>query len=127
MAQSIVIASWATALGAITAEALAERDPLSIDVARKKLDELVGPELLERHTVLVGHPDLYTEPSRSERLGDASRRLHGRLHHRNLRTRPLDQPRDPEGVVPSLDPVDGWRRTVMAAIKVAAATIASAT
>jgi hypothetical protein len=52
--------AWAAALGAITAEALAERDELNTDVAREQLDELVGLELLERHSVLVDHPDLYT-------------------------------------------------------------------
>ena len=52
--------AWATALGAITAEALAERDELSTAAARARLDELVGLELLERHSVLVGHSDLYS-------------------------------------------------------------------
>jgi DNA-binding MarR family transcriptional regulator len=52
--------AWVAALGAITAEALAERDELSTATAREQLDELVGLELLERHSVLVDHPDLYT-------------------------------------------------------------------
>ena len=52
--------AWTAALGAITAEALAERDELSTAAAREQLDELVGLELLERHSVLVDHPDLYT-------------------------------------------------------------------
>ena len=60
--------AWTTALGAITAEALAERDELSIDVARDQLDELVGLELLERHSVLVDHPDLYTATIAGRRL-----------------------------------------------------------
>lgn len=60
--------AWTTALGAITAEALAERDRLSIDVAREQLDELAGLELLERHSVLVDHPDLYTATIAGRRL-----------------------------------------------------------
>jgi hypothetical protein len=60
--------AWATALGAITAEALAERDELSTDVARERLDELVGLELLEHHSVLVDHPDLYTATVAGRRL-----------------------------------------------------------
>ena len=60
--------AWAAALGAITAEALAERDDLTTDVAREQLDELAGLELLERHSVLVDHPDLYTATIAGRRL-----------------------------------------------------------
>jgi hypothetical protein len=60
--------AWTTALGAITAEALAVRDGLSTDVAQGQLDELVGLELLEHHSILVDHPDLYTATIAGRRL-----------------------------------------------------------
>jgi hypothetical protein len=54
------ILAWATAVGAITAEALAERDGLSTATAKERLDEAVGLGLLECHSLLVGYSDLYT-------------------------------------------------------------------
>jgi ParB-like chromosome segregation protein Spo0J len=60
--------AWATALGAITAEALAERDELSIDVVREGLDEAVGLGLMKRHLVLVGYSALYTATPAGRRL-----------------------------------------------------------
>jgi transcriptional regulator with XRE-family HTH domain len=51
--------AWATALGAITAEALAERDELSTAMAQECLDEAVSLGFMERHSVLVGYPALY--------------------------------------------------------------------
>ena len=60
--------AWATALGAITAEALSERDGLSTAAAKERLDEAVGLGLLTRHALLVGYSDLYTVtgPGRTE-------------------------------------------------------------
>ncbi len=52
--------AWATAVGAITAEALSERDELGTATAKEHLDEAVGLGLLERHSLLVGYSDLYT-------------------------------------------------------------------
>jgi hypothetical protein len=52
--------AWTAGLGAITAEALAERDELSIESASAQLDEAAQRGLLERHAVLVGYPALYT-------------------------------------------------------------------
>jgi len=78
--------AWTTALGAITAEALAERDELSIDVARERLDELVGLELLERHSVLVGHPDLYTATIAGRRLARKHAEAGGYTYPEGLRT-----------------------------------------
>jgi DNA-binding Lrp family transcriptional regulator len=52
--------AWATAVGAITVEALAERDGLSTATAKERLDEAVGLGLLRRHALLVGYSDLYT-------------------------------------------------------------------
>jgi ParB-like chromosome segregation protein Spo0J len=78
--------AWTTALGAITAEALAERDRLSADVAREKLDELVGLELLERHSVLVGHPDLYTATVAGRRVARKHADAGGYTYPEGLRT-----------------------------------------
>lgn len=52
--------AWATALGAITVEALSVRDGLSTATAKERLDEAVGLGLLTRHALLVGYSDLYT-------------------------------------------------------------------
>jgi hypothetical protein len=60
--------AWADVLGAITAEALAEREKLSIDVARKCLDEAVELGFLDRHSVLVGHSDLYAATAAGRQL-----------------------------------------------------------
>ena len=78
--------AWTTALGAITAEALAERDELSTDVVREQLDELVGSELLERHSVLVGHPDLYTATIAGRRLARKHAHAGGYRYPEGLRT-----------------------------------------
>ncbi|HEX5852336.1 MAG TPA: hypothetical protein VFY36_04530 [Solirubrobacteraceae bacterium] len=52
--------AWVTALGATTAEALSERDQLSVAAAKERLDEAVGLGLMGRHSLLVGYSDLYT-------------------------------------------------------------------
>jgi hypothetical protein len=78
--------AWATALGAITAEALAERDGLSTDVARGQLDELVGLELMEYHSILVDHPDLYTATSAGRRLARKHADAGGYTYPEGLRT-----------------------------------------
>ncbi len=51
--------AWLAALGAVTPEALAVRNELSVVAAKDFLDEATGLELLERHSVLVGYSDLY--------------------------------------------------------------------
>jgi DNA-binding Lrp family transcriptional regulator len=57
--QRAAIVAWTTGLGAITAEALAERDGLSTAVALERLDEAVELGLMVRKTVLVGYSSLY--------------------------------------------------------------------
>jgi hypothetical protein len=52
--------AWTVALGMVTPEALAVREQLSTAAAKDRLDEATGLGLLERHSVLVGYPDLYT-------------------------------------------------------------------
>jgi len=77
--------AWAIALGPITAEALAERDELSIDVARERLDEAVGMGLMDRHSVLVGYPALYTQTSAGRRLARTHAAAGGYVYPQNLR------------------------------------------
>jgi ParB-like chromosome segregation protein Spo0J len=60
--------AWATALGAITVEALAERDGLSTAMAQKCLDEAVSLGFMERHSVLVGYSALYRPTTAGRRL-----------------------------------------------------------
>jgi hypothetical protein len=60
--------AWVDALGAITAEALAEREQLSTAAARKRLDEAVELEFLDRHSVLVGYSDLYVATAAGRQL-----------------------------------------------------------
>jgi hypothetical protein len=47
------VIAWMTALGAITPEALAERDELSTTAAVEILDHAVELGLMERHSILV--------------------------------------------------------------------------
>jgi ParB-like chromosome segregation protein Spo0J len=77
--------AWATALGAITAEALAERDELSIDVARGGLDEAVGLGLMERHSLLVDYPALYTATSVGRRVARKHAYAGGYAYPKRLR------------------------------------------
>jgi hypothetical protein len=78
--------AWAAALGAITAEALAERDELSTAAAREQLDELAGLELLERHSVLVDHPDLYTATIAGRRVARKHAKAGSYTYPEGLRT-----------------------------------------
>jgi len=78
--------AWATALGAITAEAVAERDEVSVAVARECLDEAVGLELMERHSVLVGYPDLYTVTIAGRKLARKNAEAGGYAYPEGLRT-----------------------------------------
>jgi ParB-like chromosome segregation protein Spo0J len=59
MHQAATVA-WTARLGGITAEALAERDQLSITSASKQLDQAVDAGLMDKHSLLVGYSALYT-------------------------------------------------------------------
>jgi hypothetical protein len=78
--------AWTTALGAITAEALAVRDGLSVAAAREQLDELVGLELLERHSILVDHPNLYSATIAGRRVARKHADAGGYTYPEGLRT-----------------------------------------
>jgi DNA-binding Lrp family transcriptional regulator len=78
--------AWTTALGAITAEALSERDGLSAAAARERLDEAVGLGLLERHSLLVGYSDLYTATIAGRKLARKHADAGGYPYPEGLRT-----------------------------------------
>ena len=60
--------AWATGMNAITPEALATRNELSIAAAREHLDEAVRLELMDRQALLVGYSELYTATDYGRRL-----------------------------------------------------------
>jgi hypothetical protein len=80
------ILAWTTELGAITAEALAERDALAVDVARNELAEAVELAFMERHAVLVGYPELYTATVAGRRLARKHAEAGGYTYPAGLRT-----------------------------------------
>ncbi len=78
--------AWATALGPITAQALAERDDVTLLAAREQLDGAVELELMEKHAVLVGYPDLYTVTIAGRRLARELAGAGGYIYPEGLRT-----------------------------------------
>jgi hypothetical protein len=58
--QRAAMLAWAIGLNAVTSEALAERDQVPAVIARERLDEAVSMGLLNRQSVLVDYPALYT-------------------------------------------------------------------
>jgi hypothetical protein len=58
--QKAALIAWTTKLGAVTPEAVAEREQVPVAVARERLDEAAGLGLLERKPILVGYSALYT-------------------------------------------------------------------
>jgi hypothetical protein len=78
--------AWTTALGAITPEALSERDALSLAVAKERLDEAVGLGLMDKHSVLVGYSDLYTATIAGRKLARKHADVGGYSYPDGLRT-----------------------------------------
>jgi hypothetical protein len=78
--------AWITAYGAVTAEAFAEREQVSVAVASERLDEAVQRGLLKRESVLVGYSALYTVTSNGKNL--ARRYVHagGYVYPKGLRS-----------------------------------------
>jgi len=66
--QQAALVAWSTGMGAVTPEALAEREEIPLGVARERLDEAVRLGHLDRHSLLVDHPVLYTVTSAGRRL-----------------------------------------------------------
>ena len=58
--QQAALVAWTIRMGVGTPEALAEHDEVPLASARERLDEAVRLGLLERHSLLVDHPALYT-------------------------------------------------------------------
>jgi hypothetical protein len=66
--QRAALVAWTIAFGAVTPEALAEREQLPLAVATERLDEAARLGLLTSWSVLVGHPVLYTGTSAGRKL-----------------------------------------------------------
>jgi hypothetical protein len=77
------LVAWTIALGAVTPEALAEREQLPLAVASERLDEAADLGLLTRWSVLIGHPALYTGTS-------AGRKLARKYAHPNTYAYPMN-------------------------------------
>jgi hypothetical protein len=60
--------AWTASLGALTPEALAEREDVSAKIASGRLDDAVQRRLLKRESVLVGYSSLYTVTSKGRNL-----------------------------------------------------------
>lgn len=70
--ERIAIVRWAAGLGAITAEALADRLDVTVASARARLLAAERGGLLERRRPLTGHPALYTATRCGLRAADVS-------------------------------------------------------
>jgi hypothetical protein len=57
--QQATLIAWIIGLGAVTPEALAEREQLPTALARERLDEITNLGFLESNSVLVGYSPLY--------------------------------------------------------------------
>jgi hypothetical protein len=58
--QEAQMLAWSTGLGAVTPQALAEREQVPIASASERLDEAVRSGLMDKHSLLVDYPALYT-------------------------------------------------------------------
>jgi transcriptional regulator with XRE-family HTH domain/DNA-binding MarR family transcriptional regulator len=78
--------AWTAGLGAITAEALAERDQMTIASASERLDEAVQSGLLDRHAILVGYSVLHTATRAGQSLARKHAAAGGYRSPKGLRT-----------------------------------------
>jgi hypothetical protein len=83
--QAALIACTA-AYGAITPEALAEREQVTADLASERLDEAVQRGLLKRESVLVGYGALYTVTSKGRNLARRYAHVGEYVYPKGLRT-----------------------------------------
>jgi DNA-binding Lrp family transcriptional regulator len=83
--QAALIA-WTAGYGAVTPEALAEREQLSAAVANERLDEAVQQGLLKRESVLVGYTALYTVTSAGRVLARRCEHAGEYVYPKGLRT-----------------------------------------
>ncbi len=66
--QKAALSAWIARLGAVTPEAVAEREQIPVAQAREQLDEATGLGLLERKPILVGYSALYMITSAGRKL-----------------------------------------------------------
>jgi hypothetical protein len=78
--------AWITGYGAVTPEAFAEREQVSVAVAGERLDEAVQRGLLKRESVLVGYSALYTVTSAGRALARKYAHLGEYVYPKDLRT-----------------------------------------
>jgi hypothetical protein len=78
--------AWTAGYGAVTTEALAEREQVSATVANGRLDEAVQRGLLKRESVLVGYSALYTVTSAGRDLARKHAHAGEYVYPKGLRT-----------------------------------------
>src|ERR1700729_3440038 len=83
--QAALIA-WITGYGAVTPEALVEREQVTAALANERLDEAVQRGLLKRESVLVGYSALYTVTSAGRALARKYAHLGEYVYPKDLRT-----------------------------------------
>ncbi len=83
--QAALIA-WTAGLGAVTPEALAEREDVSAKIASGRLDDGVQRGLLKRESLLVGHSSLYTVTSAGRNLARRCAHAGEYVYPKGLRT-----------------------------------------
>jgi hypothetical protein len=66
--QEAQMLAWSTGLGAVTPQALAEREQVPIAIASERLDEAVQSGLMDKHSLLTDYPSLYTVSAEGRRL-----------------------------------------------------------
>jgi hypothetical protein len=83
--QQAALLAWAVGMGVVTPEALAEREEVSIAVARERLDEAVSLEYLTRKSVLVGYSALYMVTRAGRSLARKHQDAGGYVYQTSLR------------------------------------------
>ncbi len=78
--------AWTASLGAVTPEALAEREDVSAKIASGRLDDAVQRGLLKRESVLVGHASLYTVSAKGRSLARRCAHAGEYVYPKGLRT-----------------------------------------
>jgi hypothetical protein len=78
--------AWITGVGAVTPEALAERDRVTTAIAAERLDEAVSLGLLNRQSVLVGYPSLYVVTAAGRKCSRKYAQAGGYAYPKGLRT-----------------------------------------
>ena len=78
--------AWTAELGAVTPEALAEREDVSAKIASGRLDDAVQRGLLKRESVLVGYSSLYTVTSKGRSLARRYAQAGEYVYPKGLRT-----------------------------------------